>query len=151
MYREEHEIDKQEWPAGCWHREPDRIEWVDHETGYVCILRRNFSGVLCGYVGVPNSHPAAGKSYQEEKISELTVHGGVTYTGDQESALECKLCSPEAAMVWAASWWIGFDAAHCWDLCPSFPAGDAYTEYRDVDYMSEQVALLARQLRAMER
>lgn len=38
-----------------WDQEPDRKHWV--QQGLDCLIVRNLMGALCGYVGVPPSHP----------------------------------------------------------------------------------------------
>lgn len=38
-------------PAGAWHREPDKAQWVDLTTGYPCLAVRGGSGSWCGYAG----------------------------------------------------------------------------------------------------
>lgn len=42
---------------GEWTDEPDYAEWKDEETGYSCLILRNGLGALCGYVGLPETHP----------------------------------------------------------------------------------------------
>lgn len=55
--------DKSDWPRGPWDNEPDKIQWQDEVTGLPCLIVRGPVGALCGYVGVPKSHPAYGLSY----------------------------------------------------------------------------------------
>lgn len=63
---EERDVDKSSWPAGPWIEEPDKKQWQDAATGLPClIVRHPRHGNLCGYVGVPQSHPLHGKSYSE--------------------------------------------------------------------------------------
>lgn len=58
--------DKHLWGDGPWVQEPDRVEWVDEETGYQCLARRTkHTGTWCGYVGVPPGHPWFGKTDRE--------------------------------------------------------------------------------------
>ena len=87
-------VDKSGWPAGPWHREPDKIQWQDEATGLPCLIVRGPVGSLCGYVGVPSGHPLHGKDAStcmrqpacEESWcdhrpdSVLSVHGGVTFS-----------------------------------------------------------------------
>jgi hypothetical protein len=86
-------IDKSTWGDGAWQAEPDKVQWVDEATGLDCLIVRGPSGALCGYVGVPESHPLHGKDYSgctrdprcEENWcdhspeSRLRVHGGLTF------------------------------------------------------------------------
>jgi hypothetical protein len=59
-------IDKAEWGPGPWQDEPDKAQWQDEETGLPCMILRNHSGALCGYVGVDSTHPWFGKGYSDE-------------------------------------------------------------------------------------
>jgi len=67
-----------------------RGEWDDepHEESFVhaelpCMIRRNSAiGHLCGYVGVPPSHPFYRKGYDElynQMGVDIDVHGGLTF------------------------------------------------------------------------
>lgn len=59
-------IDKSTWGEGEWNQEPDKKEWQDEETSYPClIVRAPVTGALCGYVGVPESHPLYGVPYNK--------------------------------------------------------------------------------------
>lgn len=51
------------WRDGPWQNEPDKVVWVDPLTDLDCMIIRNQSGVLCGYVGVPEAHPWHGIHY----------------------------------------------------------------------------------------
>lgn len=57
------DLPKSEWGEGPWQHEPDKMEWRDKETGLPCLIVRGPVGALCGYVGVPQTHPAYGLSY----------------------------------------------------------------------------------------
>ena len=50
-------LDKSSWRKGPWNSEPDKVVWVDPETGLDCMIIRSRSGSLCGYVGVERNHP----------------------------------------------------------------------------------------------
>ena len=51
-------FDKSAWAEGEWKKEPDRIEWdYAGDSEIKLLIRRNLSGSLCGYVGVPKGHP----------------------------------------------------------------------------------------------
>lgn len=52
-------------PAGPWDAEPDKVQWIDEETGLDCLIVRNRLGALCGYVGVGPDHPYHGIEYNE--------------------------------------------------------------------------------------
>lgn len=124
-------IDKTWWPEGQWKDEPDTISWIDHETGYHCIIRRSeTTGALCGYVAIPQSHRDYGKSYKEIK---LNVHGGLTYS---------KLCDDTGKY-----WIFGFDCCHFNDLMPIFKLDDYNNNYRNVSYVRNEIEKLVKQLK----
>ena len=54
---------RENWVDGPWRDEPDKVIWTDPETGLDCMILRNRTGVLCGYVGVPSTHPWYGVDY----------------------------------------------------------------------------------------
>ena len=62
---EESHIDKSGWYDGPWMTEPDRIEWRN-EHGQPCLIVRNQSGALCGYVAVSPGHPLHGVQCDQE-------------------------------------------------------------------------------------
>lgn len=73
---------KADWGDGPWVREPDKAQWRDPETGLPCLIVRGPSGALCGYVGVPESHPMYNVEYDNvhNAYPDLSVHGGLTYS-----------------------------------------------------------------------
>lgn len=54
--------DKDAWPPGPWHNEPDKVQWMT-EAGLPGLIVRGPLGALCGYVGVPREHPWHGVEY----------------------------------------------------------------------------------------
>lgn len=56
-------LDKSAWGSGEWTSEPDKKQWADAATGLPCLIVRGPFGALCGYVGVPQDHPAFGLHY----------------------------------------------------------------------------------------
>jgi hypothetical protein len=151
----EHQIDRTGWAPGPWDDEPNRVEWIDAQTGLDCLILRNHYGALCGYVGVPRSNPNYGKGYDEVDVN---VHGGPTY------AAACMddgpVCHTPAPGREGDLWWIGFDCSHFMDKTPGMDAllsnlnaqhadlaeFHAREVYRDVDYVVAECAGLARQL-----
>jgi|WetSurMetagenome_2_1015567.scaffolds.fasta_scaffold156149_5 hypothetical protein len=134
--------DKSSWPRGEWDNEPDKIEFTDEETGYFCEAARvNYSGVWCGYVSIPFSHPALHykcpccKDYHF--IEGLKVHWGVNYKRpNEDKTLFC----------------LGFDCGHCTDISPkdddqSFKDDRAY---RNKEYVLNEIRSLAKQLKELE-
>lgn len=75
--------------------------------GYDYVVWTNPMGFRCGYVRVPEDHPAYGKPYDEIPIS---VHGGLTFSDLIEDPEERAQKFPKAG------YWIGFDCGHCFDL-----------------------------------
>lgn len=98
---------KSYWGPGPWANEPDKLNWIDPETGLDCMIVRNRAGNLCGYVGVPESHPWFGvgysgcinkhepKTFEQKKadaqkwFDKATKEHAERPTGVSESALEC--------------------------------------------------------------
>lgn len=137
-----------------WDNEPDRLEW--EYCGFKCsIVRHPEMKHLCGYVGLPKSHPYYGKHYNQcllgrerwdctwykdhpslEKI--IKVHGGLTFSqqGDGET--------------WEKDlWWLGFDCAHTGDLVPGRYEKYGRTldgVYRNMEYVKKETEQLAEQL-----
>jgi len=94
---------RDKWPEGVWDQEEDELEWEDQRTGYVCKVRRNAVGALCGYVRIPFWHEDYKKG--ERQMEDVyTAHGGITYVGNMENVF--------------LDWWIGFDCAHLGDYAP---------------------------------
>lgn len=140
-------VDKSTWGPGEWQSEPDKMQWPDPETGLPCLIVRGPFGALCGYVGVPSTHPWHGKGYSAnvgecrdtcEGSKEdgyhynctpqamVEVHGGLTFSDacadtTEESQHICHLPDPgEPDHVW----WFGFDCGHSGDACPASDARD---------------------------
>jgi len=58
-----------------WETEPDREDFVHAELP--CLILRGPMKALCGYVGVPPSHPVYQKEYND---IDVAVHGGLTFS-----------------------------------------------------------------------
>jgi hypothetical protein len=162
-------IDKSEWPKGPWNNEPDRVSWVDPETGYHCLVRRvgiagdtDTTGHLCGYVAIERGHPFYGKTFDGDfdvLEGQFNVHGGITYSnacsGDGITGI-CHTTENNAD----EAWWLGFDCLHSGDLSPGLVAELLKTnlriksildnEYRDISYCTAEVESLAKQLKELE-
>lgn len=165
-------VDKSEWGDGAWREEPDKLQWPDPTTGLPCLIVRSASGALCGYVGVPDSHPWYQKSYRapigdcnddcycdshwtHNVASKITIHGGLTFSDSCADAQDgsqhiCHVPGPgEPDHVW----WFGFDCAYAGDLPPKYHALfpglrelEIFETYRDAGYVREEVTRLAQQL-----
>lgn len=142
-----------QWGHGPWVREPDEVEF-DHE-GIECRLIRScepvgkgkkeflYGGHWAGFVSVPKKHPA----YDAPAIITTKILGGIKH--DVPSGKDH---------------WVGIEANNPGDAIPSkekkFKSwlgklrpeyGDhAFDDpiYRDVDFMIEQVKLLAEQIKS---
>lgn len=173
-HQENRFLNKSTWGDGPWQKEPDKIQWTDERTGLPCLgVRHPTSGHWCGYVGVSEGHPAFGLHYNKaDALAEpdengyhgLDVHGGLTFSDfcdehpDAEAQGICHVPQPGQP---EKVWWLGFDCGHAFDLCPAY---DVYlrhqgiptfrsawfgTHYRTLEYVQEECAKLATQLRAM--
>lgn len=158
------------WGKGPWDDEPDKAHWVDEATGLDCLAVRNLGGGFwCGYVGVPQGHPAYGKSYDD--LGDVAVHGGLTYAAPCRGNV-CHVPEPGRPDT---VWWLGFDCAHSGDFSPHSNSyvgdpilGQFYKEpydhlvsgklgqvdwshevYRTFEYVQEQCKALAAQLKEM--
>jgi len=139
-------IDRTGWPSGEWDNEPDKIVWLDNDTGYPCmIVRSPVTGSLCGYVGI-NSHQPRHPDFQKhyETLSDIDVHGGLTFSNWRDERFEDK-----------SIWWFGFDCAHLYDRSPAMEAHMPSINfegciYRDLPYVISEVAKLAAQLKLRE-
>lgn len=130
-----------------WEAEPRAV--FNTVEGYHIVVYRSQLGNLNGYVGVKRDHPLYGLPMNNKKLACLSVHGGVTFAGkiDWDSSFKNKY------------WYIGFDTAHYMDLVPSMykmnremgfpPMADGV--YRDMQYVSNEVNLLASQIRIIKK
>lgn len=154
------ELKRERFGPGPWVTEPDTVEFEAH--GLHCrVLRHPEMGFLCGYVAVPRRHPLHGLHYDDVLLSDVYVHGGMTFAGyySKLSGLE----DPEPQ-----PWLFGFDCAHYLDVSPGLDAmtrksgfytakldmlrgqlSDAWRPvYRSVEYVYAQCVELAAQLTA---
>jgi len=115
-------------------------------------------GALCGYVGVPPSHPFYKKGYDD---CDVDVHGGLTFANFcHPSADESHgIChTPENGRE-AHVWWLGFDCGHYDDYMPALEAetkqainralsafGQEKSTYRNFKWVKKQVEKLAQQI-----
>ena len=146
--------DKSTWGPGPWQDEPDKMQFTDKATGMPCLIVRNHGGALCGYVGVDGSHPYYGLDYDNEALHDLSVHGGLTFSGAcAKDAKEAEdICHRVQAGEDDHVWWLGFDTSHAGDLNPAPSAGHfSRAVYRDVAYVKKEIADLAKQLKAVWR
>jgi hypothetical protein len=160
-------IDKTDWPDGPWKLEPDKMLWIDEDTGYECLIKRirNISH-LCGYVGITKEHPLYKTSLLQFRrddtlIKYFDVHGMITmsYPGklfSEEPGPDHKLGRtffdnmPNPNEIW----WIGMDFVQNEDIIPiiSDDVNDNNGEriYRDIGYVTKEVTKLALLLHRFE-
>lgn len=156
----------------AWEDEPDQEDFESH--GLKCQIRRvSWSGHLCGYVGVPKSHPWFGKSYNDDvpstrallereididKIGVINLLCADTPTEDATRIV--LLIDVHGGLTYSESggehleglWVFGFDCAHAGDLSPvtAEKYGSHMGEtYRDFNYVKAETESLARQLAAI--
>ncbi len=126
------------WISGPWDNEPDHKIMLFNFDGLSilgAIHRVPWSGHLCGYVRLPD-----GMELKNDMLSwDVDVHWGITYEGNGQFV---GLSLPDGN-------YIGFDANHSGDLSPrdatEFP-NNFDSQYRDMDFMTEQVKYLAEQI-----
>lgn len=162
-HREYTTMDKSDWGDGPWQNEPDKIQFVDRATGLPCLIVRNHSGALCGYVGVPQGHKAWRLHYDDDAFRRISVHGGLTFADHcHDSGDETRgICHVPAAGDADNVWWLGFDCSHVDDVMPAhrkifeqinLPGYDKVHKndrYRTVNYVKRHIAKLALQLNDM--
>lgn len=137
--REWHFVDKSAWGSGPWQDEPDKAMWTDEATGLACLILRNETGALCGYVGVHVGHPWYGVDRWE--IRSHGAHGGVNFSRERQRL-----------------WWLGFDCSHAFDLSPALlavpvPIPSRLFEsqtYRTFAYVKKRCAMLAREAKDVD-
>lgn len=113
--------------------------------GVIVWAARNHSGAWCAYASVPYEPLAAmyAREWDESRdLDDIEVHGGVTWCGEP--------CSWErlGTDLDAPAFCLGFDCTHAWDFVPAYAdlrPSDSLT-YRNLAYVREQVALLAKQI-----
>ena len=109
-------IDKVAWGSGEWNDEPDMVKWIDPVTQLLCVIARHpKTGHWNGYVVVKKNHPCYGLNEEDELLSKVRVHGGLTYSGKFPSEGMDRPMPTE-------DWCFGFDCAHFQDYCPGLEA-----------------------------
>lgn len=103
-------------------------DWTT-KAGLRAVVLRAEVGHRCGYVGITTEHNLYGVNHSEIE-SDIDVHGGVTYSGDDASyPVESNLH------------WFGFDTAHAGD--------DPAIGGQPLGYCVEQCEILATQLKRL--
>lgn len=116
---------------GPWDEEADVVHFSSH--GFDCqILRHPYFGHLCGYVGLPRTHPFA---CDYEGVPDIEVHGGLTFAGERSETKK-------------NLYWLGFDCSHFFDLTPGMDwmLGETHRRiYRTIAYVTAECEKLAAQ------
>lgn len=121
-------------PIGPWTDEPNVLHWVD--SGLDCLIVRNHSGALCGYVGLPEGHKYFEEHYQNIRID---VHGGITYSSPK--------CTTDSIEFDKLLYWIGFDCSHSWDYSPMFDYNfESVEQYKNIEYVKNEINSMIEQL-----
>jgi hypothetical protein len=138
---------KSSWGVGPWQHEPDRVEWNDERTGLACrIIRNMIFGNLCGYVGVPPTHPYFGWDRDDDiklapgdlddaTIDDVGVVDALIYAlegGTEKGTIPLSMTlKAHHGITWSGElagggdaqtsrlWWFGFDCGHAWDVSPA--------------------------------
>ena len=90
---------------------------------------------LCGYVGLPKSHPWFGLGYDE---IDVEIHGGLTWSQHEETPGGKDRCYPHET---GDTWWVGFDCAHFYD--ESNPKDENYVR-GEIESLVHQAAVAYR-------
>lgn len=115
-------------------------DWTTKAGLRAVVLTHDEMGHRMGYVAVPKGHPAFGVEYGDGLLSEIYVHGGLTYADG------CEKYPIEAPDLW----WLGYDCAHSGDLVPGLVERIGRMGHHDVlrtlDYCERECENLATQL-----
>lgn len=162
--------------GGLWDQEPCWVQFkftnqdlvlnhVRRETycvppgkSYTGLCVRNPVGAWCGYVLLEESHPIV-KWAQFQDCAELWVHGGVTFNdfidGVQKPETSTLRFMIQDYCPYERMYAIGFDCAHAGDVAPMLYDTSGIcmpgSHYRDLDYVKQQVKLLAMQIAMQEQ
>lgn len=144
--------DKTSWGKGPWQDEPDYVAFIDKETTYPCVAKRNMLGAFVGYVGTDERHPLYMSEVGCPEFDFIDAH---------ERAPSFAAFLPDESLNFSPPkryWWIGFDCMHDNDHCPwrdkttkpqpTLPRTRRRGQgiYRDLPYVVEQLEFLASQL-----
>lgn len=158
-------MDKSSWPNGVWRLEPDKMLWIDSETGYECLIRRvRDLTTLCVYVGIQKDHPLHGTQLVQFRKDESLFNYFNNTHNNITMAIPCKKFQeepgpddkigrayyenlPEPTEIW----YIGTDMINNYDVIPiiSDDPNDNTEDrtYRDIDYAYDVVTKLAADLK----
>ena len=101
------------------------------------IWKHDSLGHLCGYVGVPKSHPWYGLGYDD---IDAEIHGGLTFSQHETDREE-----PYPHDTGQDIWWVGFDCAHAGDMIPRYVSEFPGETCRDENYVRQEIESLVHQ------
>jgi hypothetical protein len=157
-------IDKSSWPIGPWLLEPDKVLWIDENTGYECLIKRIEELThLCSYVGITKDHPLYNCSLFQFKTDSVlkdyfnTIHGGITmtYPGkefDDEPGPNNQIGRKFIKDMQNPNdiFWIGIDFIHKDDVIPKVSQSSVENNgeriYKDIEYVKSETEKLAKLL-----
>lgn len=139
-------VNKSNWKKGPWDREPDKLQWIDEETGLPCLIVRDASGALGGYIGVFQGHPFFQKHHQ---VVPIWVHGGLKYSDFCQTEDEHGISYISDAGRRERFWWFGFTCTQLEDCCPA--SGSACGKYRDVAFVQQEIQDMAQQIKKLSQ
>ena len=87
-------------------------EWATDQghKAWVLHIDAGYGSWYCGYVQVPKDSPLFGIEYTDDVFNDITVHGGLTFSGHWEVNPEDPTAKKDKE-----TWWLGFDYTHCGD------------------------------------
>lgn len=98
-------------------------------------------GQYNGYVAVPPGHPLSGVDYNDPRLAEIDVHGGLTFadTVGVLPAERMEAVRPNAEPP--SDWWaFGFDTCHSGDTPEKWNRGTVEAETRILQVQLEALA-----------
>ena len=130
-------------------------DWTT-KAGYRALVIYVNGSHNCGYVVLPESHPAYKFPYYEFSwdnegedkevssiqiaVNDIYVHGGLTFASNTIADENLQ-----------NSWVFGFDAAHLGDATNMLGEyGDPDDTFKDIDYMADECETLADQLKLIK-
>ncbi len=134
-----------------------------------CIIRRVYSGIWCGYVGVDKNHPWYGMDFQSvvhvsglaEMMSSRNPNNVSILSlliDIMDENVENDKCSISTAIDVHGGitfsgkigddglWYFGFDCGHCDDFRPAYSSMTEGLEYRDKNFVTTECHRLVDQL-----
>lgn len=106
------------------------IEGGGSYKDYEYLITFTSNGTRCGYVALKEKEAAKFEQEKKDKryyYPDLDCHGGLTFYGADHGAKDL-LPTPCSDM------WVGFDAAHAWDIGDMELAAEFFPGHRFIEY-----------------